>query len=309
MLRSRRINSAVRALACARGHGLVLVYHRIGPAASPDHEIVPSVPVDVFRSHLQTLGEIADLVTIGELLSPIDGHRGHLRHHRPAVAVTFDDDLPSHVGDALPVLREVVVPAAFFLSGRALHGLGAYWFQQLEALLLVHGTARTAALLDAPSSTPGSLGLACERNPELRRRVAEVSRDQREPAVLQREGIEALGAAGMTIGFHTLDHSILPALDDVALKAAIRRGRDQLAAAAHTDVRFFAYPHGKTDVRSSNAVRDAGFDAAFTGRPGAVRRRHDRYAIGRWEPGALRVDDLVAKLAMYLHRADTLAQA
>ena len=49
-----------------------------------------------------------------------------------------------------PMLRELGVPAAFFLSGRALHGLGAYWFQHLEALLVAHGEPRAAALLGLP---------------------------------------------------------------------------------------------------------------------------------------------------------------
>jgi peptidoglycan/xylan/chitin deacetylase (PgdA/CDA1 family) len=101
---------------------------------------------------------------------------------------------------------------------------------------------------------------------------------------------------------HTLDHHLLPSLDDVAMKAAVVNGRSQLAAAAGTNVRFFAYPHGKVDPRSARAVRGGGFDAAFTGRPTPMCRRNDPYTIGRWEPGPLRVDDLIVKLAMYLHR-------
>lgn len=309
MLRSRTINSAVRALACARGRGLVLVYHRVGVFASPDCEIVPTVPLDVFRSHMQTLGEVADLVTLGELLTPIDDHGFRIRRRRPAVAITFDDDLPSHVAHVLPVLREMLVPAAFFLSGRALHGLGAYWFQQLEALLVAHGPSATAALLEAPSSTSGMLGLACERSPEMRRRVDQVVAHNSQPSVLQRDDIAALSAAGMTIGFHTLDHTVLPALDDVDLRHAIANGRNQLAGVAGTNIRFFAYPHGKADRRSARAVREGGFDAAFTGRPEAVGRRHDRYSIGRWEPGPLSVDELLVKLARYLHRAAVPAPA
>ena len=54
------------------------------------------------------------------------------------MAVTFDDDLRSHVDYALPTLRQLGVPAAFFLSGRALHGQNVYWFQQLETLLKAH---------------------------------------------------------------------------------------------------------------------------------------------------------------------------
>ena len=144
LLRSATVNRAVRALARLRGHRLILVYHRLGPAVSPGCEIVPSVPVDVFRTHLQALGEVVDLVTLDEILAE-DGTRLGTAGcgRRPAVALTFDDDLPSHVGQALPALREFGVPAAFFLSGRALHGRGAYWFQHLEALLVAHGRADT----------------------------------------------------------------------------------------------------------------------------------------------------------------------
>ena len=67
-------------------------------------------------------------------------------------------------------------------------------------------------------------------------------------------------------------------------------------------MRYFAYPHGKADARSAAAVRAAGFDAAFTGRAQPLRRDDDRYRLGRWEPGALGVDDLLVNLAVRLHR-------
>jgi peptidoglycan/xylan/chitin deacetylase (PgdA/CDA1 family) len=303
ILRSRTVNSAVRALARARGHSLVLVYHRVALSTSPDCDIVPTVSVDVFRAHLQALGEVAELVTLDELLATrTAGRVADASRMRLSIAVTLDDDLPSHVIHALPILREVRVPAAFFLSGRALHRLGPYWFQQLEALLLTRGARKTAALLGIPSATPATLALACEQSRGIRRRVGEVSADVRAPSTLEREDIASLSAARMTIGFHTLDHAILPGMDDTELAGAVAHGRTQLAAAAGAAVRFFAYPHGKVDARSARAVRDGGFEAAFTGRPEALRRRNDRYAIGRWEPGSIGVDDFLVKLAMYLHR-------
>jgi peptidoglycan/xylan/chitin deacetylase (PgdA/CDA1 family) len=303
ILRSHTVNGVVRALARARGHSLVLVYHRVAPSRSPDCDIVPTVSVDVFRAHLQALGEVAELVTLDELLTARTARRvADACRMRPCVAVTFDDDLPSHVIHALPILREAGVPAAFFLSGRALHGLGPYWFQQLEALLVTRGARNTAALLGIESATPATLALACEQSRGIRRRVGEVSADLLAPSTLEREDIASLSAARMTIGFHTLDHAILPGMDDTDLEGAVAHGRSQLAAAAGAPVRFFAYPHGKVDARSAGAVRDGGFEAAFTGRPEALRRRNDRYAIGRWEPGSIGVDDFLAKLAIYLHR-------
>jgi peptidoglycan/xylan/chitin deacetylase (PgdA/CDA1 family) len=106
----------------------------------------------------------------------------------------------------------------------------------------------------------------------------------------------------MTVGFHTLDHEILPTLDDVRLREAVSRGRNDLERAAGCSVRHFAYPHGKADERVAAAVKAAGFVAAFTGHPGPVRRGDDRHRLGRWEPGPLGADDLIAKLALRLHR-------
>ena len=300
LLRSSTVSGGVRALARVRGHRLVLVYHRLGPSAPPGCAVVPSVPVDVFRAQLQALCEVVDLVTIDEVLA-FDSRAGDRK--RPAVALTFDDDLPSHVEHALPVLRELGVPAAFFLSGRLLHGLGPYWFQQLEALLVAHGTQRTAALLRVPEAHTGSLAQICQGNVDLRRRVSELAAGVSTPAVLERDAIASLGAAGMTVGFHTVEHDVLPDLDDPALESAVSRGREDLAAVARAAVRYFAYPHGKADTRSAMAVRRAGFSAAFTGRPQPVREGNDVHRLGRWEPGPLGVDDLLATLTVRLHRA------
>jgi peptidoglycan/xylan/chitin deacetylase (PgdA/CDA1 family) len=298
LLRSSTVSRVVRALARVRGHRLVLVYHRLGPPAPPGCEVVPAVPVDVFRAQLRALCEVVDLVTIDEVLAPPSGDQ-----KRPAVALTFDDDLPSHVEHALPVLREVGVPAAFFLSGRVLHGLGSYWFQQLEALLIAYGERRTAALLRVPEARVGSLAQTCERSVDLRHRVSQLAAGMSPPAILERDAIAAFVAAGMTVGFHTVDHDVLPDLDDQALENAVLRGREDLAAAAGAAVRYFAYPHGKADTRSASTVRRAGFSAAFTGRAQPVREGDDLYGLGRWEPGPLAVDDLLVTMAVRFHRA------
>ena len=144
---------------------------------------------------------------------------------------------------------------------------------------------------------------ACEASADLRQRVCELAVTLPAPAILDRAGIVALAQAGMTLGFHTVDHNVLPALTDAALAGAVSTGCANLAEAAGKVVRYFAYPHGKTDDRSTAAVRNAGFEAAFTGRAAPVRRGDDRYRLGRWEPGPLAVDDLLVKLAIRLHRA------
>jgi peptidoglycan/xylan/chitin deacetylase (PgdA/CDA1 family) len=303
VLTSPTVNGAVRALARLRGHGLVLIYHRVGPPLPTGCEIIPSVPVHVFRAQLQALGEVVHLVTLDAVLARDQRRPAEAEARRPAVAVTFDDDLPSHTEQALPLLREFGVPATFFLSGRALHHRGAYWFQHLEALLIAHGEAHVAELLGLPGAEAMRLLLACERKPDLRQRATDLGAALPPPPILERGAIAALAAAGMTIGFHTVDHQIVPDLDDDALRDALSRGRQDLAAIAGAPLRYFAYPHGKADRRSAAAVRRAGFDAAFTGAPRPLAYGNDRHCLGRWEPGAVGVDDLLVKLAVRLHRA------
>ena len=111
-----------------------------------------------------------------------------------------------------------------------------------------------------------------------------------------------LAAAGMIIGFHTVNHRILPDLDDAAIDDAVTRGRAELAAATGAPVEYFAYPYGRSDSRCVAAVRRVGFRAAFAGRPVAVRRGDDPYCLGRWEPGPSAGDDLLVKLTVRLHR-------
>lgn len=303
LMASTPVNYVVRGAARLRGRALVLIYHRIGPPLPAGCEIVPTVAIDTFRSHLHALRELVEFVPLERLVSADAESLPFGFGSRPPVAVTFDDDLPSHVEHALPILRELGIPATFFLSGRSLHGLGPYWFQWLEALLVKRGPRQTAALLKMSDGTPDSLLLAAAGSAELRRRVCEAAAALPTPELLDREDIAALASAAMTVGFHTVDHDMLPGLDDDRLLDAVSRGRGDLAAVTGQPVQFFAYPFGQSDHRCAAAVRRAGFLAAFTGRPAPWQRAVHPYDVGRWEPGAICVEDLVAKLAVRLHRA------
>jgi peptidoglycan/xylan/chitin deacetylase (PgdA/CDA1 family) len=302
LLRSSAVNRAIRILAQLRGHRLVLVYHRVGSAHPPGCTIVPSVSADIFRAQLDALRNSVDVVTLDEILHNRTAGVAS-RARRPAIAVTFDDDLPSHTEESLPILLEFGVRAAFFLSGRALHGRGPYWFQLLESLLLEHGEGRTAALLGVPGATSRDLALTGQSDESMRRRVRALASELPPGGIMQREQIAALAGAGMTVGFHTVDHVAMPGLEDRALDDVVTRGRDDLAVVTGTPPRYFAYPYGKTDARSAAAVRRAGFDAAFIGHPRPLRTSDDRHQLGRWEPGPLPVDDLLVALAIRLHRA------
>ncbi|MPZ73154.1 MAG: polysaccharide deacetylase family protein [Nitriliruptorales bacterium] len=301
-LRAPLLRGAAHRAAAVRGNGLVLVYHRIRTAPpSESHEIIPSVTPERFRGHLEALQKAADIVPLERLHSP-DGSRSS----RPRLAVTFDDDYPSHVEQALPILTQHNVPATFFLSGRTLHDRGPYWFQLLERWVQCAGVGAVAGGLGVDATTATELALACERDVQLQGLVHD--REAGDAAdVLDREGIRRLADSGMTIGFHTVAHEQLPRLDERALRAALTHGRQELAEAVGSSLRLFAYPHGKADARTAAAVRDCGYAAAWTGHPRPARRDDHAFLRGRWEPGDVPGEELLRGLAVRLHRSAPLA--
>jgi peptidoglycan/xylan/chitin deacetylase (PgdA/CDA1 family) len=265
------------------------VYHRVDrDRRAPG--IVPSIPEEVFRRHVETLADLGDVVGLREVLAG-----GPAR--RPRFALTFDDDFRSHAETVLPSLRRAGVVGAFFLSGRALHGLGAYWFERLDALVASVGASEAGRRIGAHARDGRGLAVACERDAAARGRLEALDVDAPVDQLSARDTAE-LAAAGMTVGFHTLHHHELTRASNGDVSVALRDGRAELERAAGTAIDHFAYPHGKADARVAAAVAGAGFASAWTGVPRAVGRRSDRFRLGRWEPGALAVDDLIVALAV-----------
>jgi peptidoglycan/xylan/chitin deacetylase (PgdA/CDA1 family) len=288
------VGEAVRRIAAVRGRSLVLVYHRVSPSEVTAREVVPQVPPGLFRRQLEALADVGEIVSLEALLQDRGGHL------RPRFAITFDDDYMTHVDHALPVLKTLDAPATFFLSGRALHGLGPYWFEVMEQLVNSRGVGEISHFLHMRSDGLEGLISACENDPALQRIIEAEGMDAHRQ--LDRPHIEALFNAGMAVGFHTLHHEVLTRLDNGELETALIAGRSELERVVGRPLSHFAYPHGKTDPRTAGKVRDAGFEAAWTGRPEPMHRRDDRYRLGRWEPGRLQVEDFLVSVAVRLTR-------
>lgn len=269
------IRSAALSLAHRRKRGLVLCYHRVAPRLQVG-EATPTHATSELSLHLEALTDIGDIVGLKELLA--DRPR-----RRPAFALTFDDDYRSHVTEVLPLLTSAQVPATFFLSGRSLHDLGSYWWEQLDQAVAADGFEPVKRALGVEAGDVPNLALALETNAEARGRLAAGSAD---PDALAPEDIKALAAAGMTIGFHTVEHPLLPMLADDQLAAAVSKGRAELESLVGEPIRYFSYPHGRAGSREIQAVRAAGYDAAFTTSSAPYDQSVNRWRVGRWVPNA-----------------------
>jgi peptidoglycan/xylan/chitin deacetylase (PgdA/CDA1 family) len=292
-LRNGVVRRAALTAAAARGHGLVLVFHRITGDDPASPGLIPSVPEALFRRQVEALLDAGEIVSLETLLDR-DRYR-----HRPRFALTFDDDSTTHYERVLPALRNLGVTGTFFLSGRSLHGLGPLWFERLDSLIGAHGIHAAARWLEIDTSDLERLAVACENDPLLQQRAQQLP----DMGVQHLNGtdIRALADAGMAIGFHTLQHSLLSLVPGSALDEALARGRGELEEAAGRPIRLFAYPHGKPDLRVAARLASAGFVAACTGRPFPVRPGDDPYLVGRWEPGPIDLDRFVAGVAVKLN--------
>jgi peptidoglycan/xylan/chitin deacetylase (PgdA/CDA1 family) len=288
------VGGAVRRVAALRGRSLVLVYHRVAPGPPPTDIVVPCVPSDLLQRQIEALQDVGEIVPLEILLHDRD------RHAKPRFGLTFDDDYATHFHHALPVLKALDAPATFFLSGRALGGLGSYWFELLERLIVSRGVAEVSHLLGTATDGLEALILACENDSGLQERLEAEAIDA--PRHLDREQIEALAGAGMAIGFHTVQHPVMTRLPDRELEGALTSGRDLLESVVGRPLLHFAYPHGRANQRTADKVRRAGYEAAWTGRPKPMQPGHDPFLLGRWEPGPLKVDDFLIGTAIRLNR-------
>lgn len=287
--RSRRVQAAAWRRAAIRQRSVVLLYHRVRPDGPLAHEVVPAIPTSVLSDQLEAVAEIGDIVRLDELLQA-DSRR------RPRFAVTFDDDYRTHVEHALAVLGRCGVTATFFLSGRRAHGLGAYWWERLEALIARRGLEAAAGQLGVAAASPAALAALFEGSDGLAQ-LDELPAPASPP--LAEEDIRTLVAGGHTIGFHTIRHPLLVGLAESEVVAHLGDGRAELQSIAGRTVDLLAYPHGRADEVAVGVAR-AAYRAAFTGSGRPIGHATDRHALGRWEPGPLDAPEFLASLAARL---------
>lgn len=277
--------------------GLVVVYHRVGGAGGdPKREILPAVSGSDFARQLHHLRRHYRVVSARDIL---EATRSRGRGGRFPVAITFDDDLASHVREALPALRRAKLVATFFLTGTSLHGPHAFWWEDLQHALdnrlvtadsiphVPEGVVRDA--LDRQSGAIFRVAAAIESlEPGQRHEVASALRAAVGPpsteSGLRSQDVRALTEAGCEVGFHTLRHDLLPTLSSAALERALSEGRDELATETRRTLDLIAYPHGRADGRVADAARTAGFALGFTTERAPVAPDDDPLLVPRIVP-------------------------
>jgi len=285
--------------------GVALVYHRVGdPPGDLSRELLPALGSRLFAEQVRYLSARYQIVPASRLLEAASERRAGEPF---PVAITFDDDLRSHVETAAPILARAGAPATFFLTGACLRGPHRFWWERLQE-------ARDRNLdlsplgIGGPGADVHELGRAIEALPA--RRIDELDQALRglvgpDPgdAGLRAEHVAALAADGFEIGFHTRRHHPLPGLTAAELDAAMAEGLGELEEAAGGKLTTIAYPHGRADERVAAAARAAGFGAGFTGVPGPVTPESDPLLLCRVSPSYASVGELAVDVALAVRSA------
>lgn len=236
----------------------ILMVHNIAQGA-----VEPSA----FEAQLRWLRENFCIISLPEMVDRIEA--GQAPQAPGELALTFDDGLRNHADNAYRILLGQRVPATFFVCPDLIDQGRWLWNQEARERLRMlspddrKALARAAGAPDERGESivawMKTLGLA------ERRQVEQLLRDaspQFQPDASLRAIYDPLSWRQVldmdpdliTIGSHTLDHPILPTLDDAELERQLVLSRTALEQRLQRTVDLFCYPNGASDDRARQMV-------------------------------------------------------
>lgn len=188
---------------------------------------LPQEAVGRFKANLLFLKRRTHVVSLDDFFA------GRLSFEKMNVVITFDDGYKNWVAEAVPVLRELELPATFFVSS----GFVGLSKDDEDGFI----RSKLFAKPDADCKITGGLSIA-----DLKRIVQ----------------------AGFTVGGHTLNHCNLSACRDLSqLRYEITEDKTRLEKITGCIVEYFAYPSGtyrNPNLDLTDVLREAGYRGAVT---------------------------------------------
>jgi peptidoglycan/xylan/chitin deacetylase (PgdA/CDA1 family) len=217
---------------------------------------------------------------------------------KPWCVLTFDDGWGDTYRRAYPSLRKFGLPATVFIATGSIEQSGGFWVEQVnKAWKNPSSRAQIESALRGPNGCSGRLG----KLEDIVEWLKHMSMEKRKSLLLQllpprreasdgSDGVDSMmtwdqvvemSHNGVEIGAHTVSHPLLTFENDETVESELRAGKRTLEQKVGKSVRSFAYPNGDCDPRVRGFVEQAGYECAFTTRPGWYSRRQDPYTIRR----------------------------
>lgn len=255
---------------------VVLMYHGILPRNSSAIGL-EAVGRETFIRQMRYLKQHFRIVHPSDLerqFQPVNG--------KPAVVLTFDDGFGSNATIAWPILEELQMPAALFISTRHLESGRYLWFVHARAVFALWpgDQVRLAKQTWKLASKSGRDRAFRDFLSEARTfSIDEIYRDLLQypvegfvpPDIIDQElrgmthaEVEAISKSSlMVIGAHTCTHPYLTTCPERHLESEITGAKAELERICGRPVTMFAYPSGDYDAAVGSALKRAGFTLAF----------------------------------------------
>ena len=277
----------------------ILIFHRVNDDRDP---FLGATPVSEFRAQIGYLAKNFPLVTLDQVASGEFSQR-----HDYCVAITFDDGYRDNLLHALPVLRELGVPATIFLATGYIETGELPWYDQLGVAFKLSMQKRLAlgdiggpeCSLDNQSDRLQALE-QCSRwlrtvdEPTRLKSQCELFRALRVPQVLNLpnmmlswDEIRRMSRQGMSFGAHTVTHPVTATLSKARLEQEIGGSKQTIEAKLQLPVKHFAYPFGRPrdySLEAKHVVQELGFSSAVTTSWGFNSPHDDRFELKRCQP-------------------------
>jgi peptidoglycan/xylan/chitin deacetylase (PgdA/CDA1 family) len=235
--------------------------------------------------------------------------------------LTFDDGLQNNYTVAYPVLKELQIPAAIFLTINFIDTSKMFWFDELF-LILREALQRGSELPHFPGSPQPSNGIeqlpsiysyivqemkhlsSADRNAWLDqlRALSDVnlSDHMEDFGMLTWDQVFEMRASGLVdFGVHTASHAILSHLAISEWEKEMLQPRLQLSAKLQEEIVSFCYPNGRPGLDFSSQhqdfLKEHGYVCAFSTQSDLYGSTMDRYQIGRIPVG----HDLTSELKYF----------
>jgi peptidoglycan/xylan/chitin deacetylase (PgdA/CDA1 family) len=294
----RAVGDKIAPEGVGKGRLCIINYHRVLEAFDPLLESEPDIKT--FRREMELLADCFNVLPLNAALQILATQRMPPR----AVCITFDDGYRSTHDLALPILKELSLPATVFITTGYV-GEGNMWNDRIiEAVRrlpcgqydlreLALGIYTIQTLQDRKNAirklTENSKYLPPKARLDLTLRLESLAGGVfNNNFMLTPEMISNLATQGMEIGGHTITHPILTSLEDETARHEIAGGKHQLELITGKPVQLFAYPNGKVgmdfDERHVTMAKEAGYSAAFTTAIGAATQQQDQFQLPRCRP-------------------------
>ena len=291
---------------------IVLMYHRIN--AGTEH--FPGMPIAQFREQMQWIKkncspiwpeEIADACQLASRI-------------RPPVVITFDDGYRDYYDSAYPILRELKIPAAMFLTTDYIDRGGLIWTEALywatmsskktnvtlpwqpdRLIALNNKEQRLKFVFECKAFLKRSMDI--DRRRWLAKLLA--SLDVSEPEceigrqMLSWDEVRAC-LEGTRFGGHSHTHPIMSQLQPHEVELEVQICRNRIREETGRSPECFAYPNGRANDFNENTkeiLQRSGFKMAFSTMEGINGVNADSFALRRQPSGASSIGNFAALIA------------